>query len=367
MNDESRNNGIVPDYKVAVDKVSSAEWSDIISKFDDATIYQTWSYGAIRWGEKNLSHLVLTCNGEIVAAAQLRILQLPMLKRGIAYISEGPLGRRTGKEVSMDNFKQIIKAIKEEYAINRNLLVRLAPNIIEESCNKARSALEAQQFQWTAGSYQTLILDLAPSQDDLRKGLKGKWRNCLNQAERKNLELMEGTNTELFSDFELLYHQMLGIKKFVPQVDINEFRAIQTDLPQHHKMRIFICYYSAEPVAAVICSMIGHTGIYLLGATGTRGRQLKLQGSYLLHWRLIEWLKAKGARWYDLGGYDVASNPGIAKFKAGIGGKYAQHVGQFEVCSSVLSSCLVRTGEQLRKNKRIFSKIPFLKVAVGVI
>jgi lipid II:glycine glycyltransferase (peptidoglycan interpeptide bridge formation enzyme) len=367
MNDESRKHGSVPGYKVEVDKVSSAEWSDIISKFDDATIYQTWSYGAIRWGEKNLSHLVLKYNGEIVAAAQLRILQLPMLKRGIAYISEGPLWRRNGKEISLNNFKQIIKAIKEEYAINRKLLVRLNPNIIEKNCRKVHSALEAQQFQWTAGSYQTFILDLAPSQDDLRRGLKASWRRHLMQAERNNLKLMEGTNTELFLDFKFLYHQMLGIKKFVPQVDINEFHAIQADLPQHHKMRIFICYFSAEPVAAVICSMIGHTGIYLLGATGTRGRQLKLQGSYLLHWRLVEWLKARGARWYDLGGYDFASNPGTARFKAGIGGKHAQHVGQFEVCSSVLSSCLVRTGEQLRKNKRIFSKIPFLKVAIGVI
>ena len=45
-------------YQIEVDRVKEAEWSELMSRFDDANIYQTWSYGAVRWQQKNLSHLV---------------------------------------------------------------------------------------------------------------------------------------------------------------------------------------------------------------------------------------------------------------------------------------------------------------------
>lgn len=48
-----------PGYDVEIDQVEKTEWSKLVQRFDDATIYQTWSYGLVRWGEKNLSHLVL--------------------------------------------------------------------------------------------------------------------------------------------------------------------------------------------------------------------------------------------------------------------------------------------------------------------
>ena len=37
-------------YTVKIDQISKDEWSELLPRFDDATIYQTWSYGAVRWG-----------------------------------------------------------------------------------------------------------------------------------------------------------------------------------------------------------------------------------------------------------------------------------------------------------------------------
>ena len=43
-------------YTAEFDKIDKQGWYNIIDQFSDANIYQTWSYDAIRCGEKNQEH-----------------------------------------------------------------------------------------------------------------------------------------------------------------------------------------------------------------------------------------------------------------------------------------------------------------------
>jgi lipid II:glycine glycyltransferase (peptidoglycan interpeptide bridge formation enzyme) len=339
---------LTPGYHAEVDQIERTEWSELLSRFEDAILYQTWSYGALRWGVDNISHLVLRREGEIVAAAQSRIMKLPVMGRGIAYITWGPVWRLRGKEKDLENLRQMIRALREEYAVHRGLLLRVLPNEIdgEADTDAIRSILQAEGFRRTANYHRTLLLDLAPSKEQLRKNLAQRWRRELSVAERKGLKLLEGTGDELYEAFSSLYDEMLARKKFVPGVNFNEFRVIQKDLPDPLKMKIMVCEYEGQPVAGTVSSLIGNTGIYLLGATGNNGT--KVRGSYLLQWRMIEWLKDCGARWYDLNGIDPEKNPGTYHFKVGISRREARHIGQFDACQSPISSLLVKSGDQLR-------------------
>ena len=85
-------------YRAEIDHVGKNEWSDLLQLFNDASIYQTWSYGSIRWGENKLGHVVLKKDGEIVALAQSRIVKLPGIDSGMVYIFRGPIWRLRGKE-----------------------------------------------------------------------------------------------------------------------------------------------------------------------------------------------------------------------------------------------------------------------------
>ncbi len=346
-------------YSAEIDKVGEAEWSEIIQLFDDANIYQTWSYGLIRWGEDNLSHVILKKDGFIVGIAQLRIVRLPVLERGIAYIRWGPLWRLCGKKTDLESLRQMTRALLEEYVLHRGLLLRVLPNEIEGDDNTMRSIFEMEGFRWRSDSYRSFMLDLKPSLEILRKGLRQKWRNSLNRAEKNGLKLIEGTKDKLYEAFSALYNEMLIRKGFSPGVDINEFREIQKDLPDTLKMIVMICEFEREPVSALVGSLIGNRGIYLLGATSDKG--LKLKGSYLLQWRMIQWLKEHGARWYDLGGIDPNGSPGVYHFKAGLGGVDVKHLGCFESCENLASSFLVGSGTQLmmafRKLKSLLSRI----------
>ena len=83
-------------WQVEVDRTRPAEWSQMLDLFDDANIYQTVAYGEVRWGGKNLSHLVLKRDGEVLGMAQLRIIRPTPFKFGVAYLRWGPIFERRG-------------------------------------------------------------------------------------------------------------------------------------------------------------------------------------------------------------------------------------------------------------------------------
>src|SRR5215471_18422395 len=89
--------GLEGNWQVEVDRSSPAEWSQMLELFGDANVYQSWSYGSVRWGRKNLSHLVLKRAGEVRGIAQLRILRPTRFKFGMAYLRWGPLVERRGR------------------------------------------------------------------------------------------------------------------------------------------------------------------------------------------------------------------------------------------------------------------------------
>jgi len=333
---------------IEVDQIGKGEWTEMLQNFADAAIYQTWSYGAVRWNETNLSHIVLRRGKEAVAAAQARIVRVPILHCGIAYVTWGPVWRRQSKEKRRDHIHQMITALREEYVVRRGLYLRVLPSEVDESteAREIRSIFEAEGFRWTPSHYRTLLVDLAPSMPELRRNLSSRWRRQLNVAENKGLSIFEGTGSQLYEAFMTLYQEMLARKQFVPGMDVNEFKKIQQDLPAALKMKILVCAFEGEPVAALVGSLLGDTGIYLLGATGDKG--LKLRGSYLLHWRMMEWLKEQGARWYDLNGFNPEKNPGTASFKEGVSGKDVRHIGQFDACQNVASSIALKFGDHLR-------------------
>lgn len=333
------------DYIIEIDHISKTEWERLIPTFDDSNIYQTWSYGAVRWGQAYLSHMVIKENDEIIAAAQLRIIKIPILRAGIAYLPWGPMWKRQERTENIDVFQRIINALKEEYAIRQGLLLRIHPNVIEENSEAIVPILNGTGFQKKINPYRTIMLDLALSMPEIRKSFDQKWRNQLNRAEKNNLKIIEGSGVELYHIFLDLQKEMHGRKPYIPGVDYKEFRDIQKDLPEPLKMIILICEYEGKALTATIGSRIGDTGIYLLGATGNEG--MKMKGAYLLQWRLIEIMKESGCKWYDLGGIDPDDNPGVYHFKSGISRIEANHIGQFEISRSISSRLIVQGIEGL--------------------
>jgi len=337
-------------------KVTSEEWYSRLPEFDDASIYQTRAYGSCHWSPEQLSTVVLEDNSQTLAMAQLRVVRVPLLQTGIAYLRWGPLCRRKGQPFDADLLERVLSALQEEFVHRRGLLLRVLPPVFETDswAGAFKSTGQALGFRRIeqARVFRTIRLDLSGSLESLRKGLDGKWRNMLNGAERNGLTISEGADPDFYEQFVAAYREMMARKQFDTTVDVAEFGHMQRELPEPFKMQVFLWLKDGRVLNALVLSAIGDTGIYLLGATRDEG--LKLKGAYLLQWRAIQWLKARGCRWYDLGGIDATRNPGVYHFKQGFGGEETEHLGTFESGAGLASELCVKTGERLQALIRRF-------------
>jgi lipid II:glycine glycyltransferase (peptidoglycan interpeptide bridge formation enzyme) len=309
-------------------KYNRDKWNKVLSSFRDASFYQTYSFTKFSIGGSNAETFIVKVNGKIIAAAQVRIKILPILKVGIAYIRFGPMWQRENEESNLDDFETAVQFLLNEYVIKRKLLLKIKPNIISRASDKYMEIFKKYGFiHDNSGNNSTLLLDLSMSEQELKKRFKKYWRHYLNRAEKKDFIITSSSSIKDFEIFLNIYNSMLQSKHFEENVDVNNFRRIQNELADELKMRIFICYYQDQPISSVVGSAIGETGIGLFAATNELGRDLG--ASYLLHWERIKWLKSVGCKYFDLGGIDKINNPGVYHFKSGINADEVEYIGEF--------------------------------------
>jgi lipid II:glycine glycyltransferase (peptidoglycan interpeptide bridge formation enzyme) len=353
-------------YSVEVDNITQNEWSQLLLKFEDANIFQTWEYGSAHWGDKNISHLVLRKEGQVVAAAQLWVVRIPVIGSGFAHISWGPMWRLRGKSIEPETARHMLRSLREEYVVRRRLLLRIRAYSVDSTTEGeiVRSNLESEgfQFQKKEMRYHTYRLNLSPELQEIRRKLLPRWRKDLNKAERLDLTVIAGDSNEMFQSLSMLYHDMVSRKGFKEYVaDMSKYANMQKSLPEKLKLKIFLCYYQGEVVAGRTVALLGDTSMAILAATSTKSIELNLHAAYLLQWKTIEWLKQNGFRYFDLRGGVDGDMPGVKSFKRGLSGDEIFYLGSYENHHSKMSYFVVRTGEFLQDlNKiknRLFSKL----------
>jgi lipid II:glycine glycyltransferase (peptidoglycan interpeptide bridge formation enzyme) len=313
-------------YSAEIVPRDETRWRSIVDGFEDASLYQTWDYDAVRHGEGNLRHCVVSRNGRIVAAAQARVLRLPALPIGAAYVRWGPLWRRRDALADPMDLRMGLRALRNELVLKRGLFLRCYPFLFECEGIDYRAMLAEEGFVAAPGEtpQRTLLLALEPSLEELRRNLDHKWRNRLSKAERNGLWCEEGAEDTLFSRFIELYGALLDRKKFKEPNDILEFRRLQQRLPDRHKMRVVLVGSNGGPSCGAVFTAIGTMGLYLFGACNEAG--MTTNGSYLAQWKAVQWLKQQGCRHYNLNGINAEKNPGTYHFKSGIAGKTGRDV-----------------------------------------
>lgn len=331
-------------FTVEVDAGSAAEWSEHLAQFDDASLYQTWAFGDACWGAKNCSRLVLKRDGEVVALAQVRIVRPGRFKFGLAQVRWGPVCQRRGTEPDADVLRRMAAALRDEYAHRRGLCLRVLPLAFQgtprgEVVERAFGAYQSRPFL-PGEAYRTIVLDLTPPLETLRKQLDQKWRNQLNRAEKNNLTVVEGRTVEDFRAFVPLFQEMHRRKRLESSADIGAYETVQSALPPDQRFVVLRAELNGEAVAGLVGAAIGDTGVYLLGATTDAGMQAK--GSYLLQWRMIQRLKELGLRAYNLGGINPVTNPGVYHFKKGFSGADVLYLPGRVACESFASAVFAK-------------------------
>ncbi len=329
--------------------ISRTEWQRLASSFGDYNYRQLWDFGIACARRVNAvsEHVVIEENEEAVGSADVRVKRVPLVGGGIAYINGGPLVRRKGDEDG-SRLRECLNVLIEEYVRRQGLLLRIQPTIGCESWNAERESVFQNcgfSISTRIKPYRTLLLDLSPSLDDLRKDLSQKWRNNLKRAEAGIQSVKSDHTVESFMRFCKLYEVLRERKKFEVDLAPEFYVEVQKLLPESERMRVALCEQEGVSISGHVSSLLGDTAVNLFRANTKVA--LTSRVSYLIQWDGVCHARNKGFRWYDLGGIDPKGNPGVYSFKKGMGGKDVTAPGPFEYYPSGFRRMLVSGCEKV--------------------
>jgi hypothetical protein len=322
----------------AVDTTDKREWHEIVQLFDDAAIHQTWSWGALRWGPSKLSHLLVYNDRRIVAAAQVITLSVPVIGGGIAHCKFGPMWRLRDQAERLDVYNYTMHVMREVYAKDRGLLLRVKPWEVDDTSGSYRRARANAGLRERPGddAYNTFVVDTSRSLEELRAGFASKWRYNLKKAEKRRLEVKQSIDREAAEIFMQSYIEMRQIKSYEDHSEVAIFRELMDDLPPAMRPTVFTVMIEGKPAASIVVSHLGRVAYYLFGATAKAGRDSG--AAYLLFWEASRPDTPNGRH-------------GYRQFKSGIVGKsngFEVNMKDWEACSALRSRLVVSGGDWFR-------------------
>jgi hypothetical protein len=308
-----------------VEVVSNDDWDALLEQFDDANYRQLSAYSvaaASRVGARS-ENVAIRQGDELLGLCNVRTRKLPLLPIGIAYINGAPLIRR--QPMAFDDGVTVLSvclhALRDEFVKRRGHVLRAVgvarTDLSQEAANRVFGEAGFNPSE-AKGRYRTILVDIGRELPEIRRGLDQKWRNILNKSERQEIEVTRGTGAAMFNEFAELHRGLVMRKQLDVDMGPEFFLGLQDRLAETDRFVVHLATQAGRVVAGHIGAYHGDTAVYLLGAANEAG--LKSNASYLLQWRVIEYAKERGCRWYDLGGIDPEANPDVYRFKSRIGG-----------------------------------------------
>lgn len=184
-------------------------------------------------------------------------------------------------------------------------------------------------------NYATVLLDLAPSLDDILKAFPQNGRHAIRRAERDGVIVKKVEPTD--ENCRIMYDLFLETAHD-SHFAIRPFEYYRAFYRRYGKEgALFFAYFEGKPVAGAFAMVLGQKSMYKDGAS-TRSRDA-YGASYLLQWHVIQWAKSHGSLQHDLAGAPPLarvhdqSHPfyHIGKFKRQFNKTVTEYVGTYNI------------------------------------
>jgi lipid II:glycine glycyltransferase (peptidoglycan interpeptide bridge formation enzyme) len=161
--------------------------------------------------------------------------------------------------------------------------------------------------------------------------MKSKWRYNIRLAERRGVQIRDGTAADL-PEFYDMYAETAARDGFLvrPQA---YYMDVWQQFMTAGRAALLLASVEDEVVAGLILFIFGRTAWYMYGAS--TGQARNLMPNHALQWAAICRARARGCRRYDMWGAPDEFNEsdrmwGVYRFKQGFGGQVVQGLGAFD-------------------------------------
>ena len=284
-----------------------------------ASLQQDWAYGStMKMLGVRVERVMLEQDGAPVALAQF-ILRCWGSLAALVLCSRGPVWLA---DLDAADKARAYKTIKASFPLRAIRLMLTTPQEL------AGNALGLSPWRRVMTGAATVMLDLTGSEESLRAGMEGSWRNQLHAAEGSKLQVAKmspkpGAYRWLL-EAELEQRKQRGLEGLpLPFFDVY----MQSRKNPAQSMLGMRADLGKTAVAGMIFLIHGRAATYQVGWSNEQGRQERANN--LLLWRAIQELKARGIERLDLGGINTQRSAGLARFKMSLGGEVQRYAGTY--------------------------------------
>ncbi len=271
----------------------SATWNRLVKQYDGHPL-QLWG-----WGEAKAKHGWIAVRLQVgQGGAQVLIRRLPKPFTALAYIPRGPFGSLLSNDSER---KALVDFIKTTY---KPTVLTIEPDIKE-------------QLKWKgwhrSGNRillaRTAVMDLTKSDDELLQAMSKKTRQYIRKSAGEKIEVVLAKDNSDIDECLSIYKQTAnraGFDLHDDQYYYDIFNEIGDDSP------VFLAKYEGTVVAFLWPIITPEIAFELYGGMNERGQELR--ANYHLKWSVIQAMKQRGIRRYDVNGL---LNDGVTAFKKG--------------------------------------------------
>ncbi|MEZ4729472.1 MAG: peptidoglycan bridge formation glycyltransferase FemA/FemB family protein [Caldilineaceae bacterium] len=322
---------------------SSSEWQQTLTALPDPHVLQSWEWGEIKGQTEWVAErLALREDGKNRAAFQFLWRQpIPGLSLRIGYVPKGPVVDWADFDTVEATLAQI-----EAHARQRNcIFVKLDPDVREDTTVGRTTLHTLARRGWRFSDDQiqfknTAFSDLRSGEATLLEALKSKWRYNIRLAERRGVQIRQGTVQDLPAFYQLYaetgqrdgflirpftYYRTTWETLLAAQADPTIQPAAPSYWPNMARNR-------RQWRGSFSFAMANALGISTVPAVSDGGDM----PNYLLQWEALRWSMAQGCTVYDWWGAptDLTNATdqmqGVWQFKQGFGAIFQPHIGAWD-------------------------------------
>ncbi len=314
-----------PECTIEWNNITLEEWCNRISQVKRLNLLQSHNYGCAmaKLNNQRIRRGIIKKNDQEIGLVQ--ILEAGILKNVIhaVLLDRGPVW--FDGYGSYDDCEAFLQVFSSEFPKRFGRRIRFIPEF--ENTDQTRSLLRQNGYQAVSKEgYQTLWLDLRSSLDDLRTGLKKKWRNQLHQAERKGSQIVWSDEGKYFA-WLMKHYAMDKAQKQYDGPSVKTMVALASEFSRGQNMLIGTALLDDAPIAAILIFLHGNAATYQIGYSSDAGRDAR--SHYMLLWSALAQLKERNVKDFDLGGMNGQGAEGIKNFKKGMGGTIHETLGLY--------------------------------------